>query len=36
LLDSIGGRSALNVTIHHWLERRAGQLELVEGQSPHF
>jgi hypothetical protein len=34
LLDSIGGRSALNVTISHWLERRAGQLELVEGQLP--
>ena len=32
LLDSVGGRAALNTPIRHWLERRAGQLELVEGQ----
>jgi len=35
LLDSIGGRAALSVPIRHWVERRAGQLELVEGQPPH-
>jgi glutathione S-transferase len=35
LLDRLGGREALNVNIHHWVDRRAGQLELVEGQSPH-
>jgi glutathione S-transferase len=34
LLDSIGGRSALNTPIKHWLERKAGQLELVEGIQP--
>jgi len=34
LLDSIGGRAALNVSIPHWVERRAGQLELVKGQAP--
>jgi hypothetical protein len=34
LLDSIGGRAALNVTIKHWVARKAGQLELVEGQPP--
>jgi glutathione S-transferase len=31
LLDSVGGRAALNTPICHWLERRVGQLELVEG-----
>jgi glutathione S-transferase len=30
LLDSVGGRDALNVDIQHWLGRQAGQLELVE------
>jgi glutathione S-transferase len=34
LLQRVGGHTALNVTIDHWLERRAGQLELVEGQAP--
>jgi len=34
LLDTIGGRAALNVDIRHWVTRKTGQLELVEGQSP--
>lgn len=34
LLDKVGGRAALNVTIKHWVARKAGQLELVEGQPP--
>ena len=34
-LISIGGYAGLNIKIHHWLDRRAGQLELVEGQLPH-
>ena len=34
LLDTIGGRAALNVDIRHWVARKTGQLELVEGQSP--
>lgn len=34
LLDSVGGRAALNVELRHWVERRAGQLELVEGLTP--
>jgi glutathione S-transferase len=34
LLDSIGGHAALNVTIKHWLTRKPGQLELVEGLAP--
>ncbi len=34
MLDSVGGRAALNVKLRHWVERRAGQLELVEGQPP--
>jgi glutathione S-transferase len=34
LLDRIGGRAALNTPIRHWVERRAGQLELVQGQLP--
>jgi glutathione S-transferase len=34
LLDRVGGRAALNVTIRHWVERRTGQLELVEGRMP--
>jgi glutathione S-transferase len=33
LLDGIGGRTALISPIHHWVERRSGQLELVGGQS---
>ncbi|MEZ5502997.1 MAG: hypothetical protein R3E50_10175, partial [Halioglobus sp.] len=34
LLERVGGRAALNTPIRHWVERRAGQLELVEGQPP--
>jgi glutathione S-transferase len=34
LLDKIGGHEAMNVEIEHWLVRRAGQLELVEGARP--
>jgi glutathione S-transferase len=34
LLDSVGGRAALNTAIPHWLQRRKGQLELVETQRP--
>lgn len=34
LLDGVGGRIALNADIRHWLERRPGQLELVQGQRP--
>ena len=36
LLNSIEGYAGLNVKIDHWLERKSGQLELVEGQMPHF
>lgn len=36
LLKTIGGYSALNTQPRHWLERRAGQLELVAGQRPHI
>jgi hypothetical protein len=32
LLELIGGRAALNVKIRHWLVRKSGQLELVEGE----
>jgi len=32
LLDSVGGRAALNADIRRWVTRKAGQLELVEGQ----
>jgi glutathione S-transferase len=34
LLESVGGLAALNVPLRHWVERRPGQLELVEGQMP--
>jgi glutathione S-transferase len=34
LLDSVGGLAAMNVGLRHWVERRSGQLELVEGQMP--
>lgn len=34
LLTSVGGLSAMNVPIEYWVERRAGQLELVQGQAP--
>ena len=34
LLASIGGLAAMNIEPRHWLERRPGQLELVEGQMP--
>ena len=34
LLQRVGGLEAMNVKIGHWLERRPGQLELVEGQAP--
>lgn len=34
LLDSVGGLGAMNVGLRHWVERRSGQLELVEGQMP--
>jgi glutathione S-transferase len=34
LLDRVGGHRALNIKLRHWVERRAGQLELVEGQAP--
>ncbi|HEY6131903.1 MAG TPA: hypothetical protein VIV27_07785, partial [Halioglobus sp.] len=36
LLGRIGGSAAMNVNISHWVERRLGQLELVEGQRPLF
>lgn len=32
LLRQVGGYEALNTPIEHWLQRRPGQLELVEGQ----
>lgn len=35
LLKTIGGYTALNIELRHWLERRTGQLELVAGQAPH-
>lgn len=31
LLERVGGTAALNVSIDHWLQRKPGQLELVEG-----
>jgi glutathione S-transferase len=34
LLASIGGHAAMNTELRHWVERRPGQLELVEGQMP--
>ncbi len=34
LLARIGGLGAMNTQLQHWLERRSGQLELVEGQLP--
>lgn len=34
LLERVGGRAALSTPIPHWLERRKGQLELVESQHP--
>jgi glutathione S-transferase len=34
LLDHVGGRQAMNVQLRHWVERRPGQLELVEGRTP--
>tara|TARA_R110002049_G_scaffold56036_5_gene154873 strand:- start:2757 stop:3878 length:1122 start_codon:yes stop_codon:yes gene_type:complete len=34
LLGRVGGLGALNVALRHWVERRPGQLELVEGQMP--
>jgi len=34
LLERVGGCSALDVEIRHWVERRRGQLELVEGRRP--
>jgi hypothetical protein len=34
LLERVGGLSAMNVDIRHWVQRRPGQLELVEGQLP--
>jgi glutathione S-transferase len=34
LLERVGGLGAMNTDIRHWLVRRAGQLELVEGQRP--
>ena len=33
LLRHVGGHAALNTPIEHWLERRNGQLELVEAQA---
>ena len=32
LLQAIGGYEALNTDIGHWVQRKAGQLELVEGK----
>jgi glutathione S-transferase len=34
LLDSVGGRAALQSDIRRWVTRKAGQLELIEGQAP--
>jgi hypothetical protein len=34
LLQDIGGYAAMNTPIKHWLERKSGQLELVEGKAP--
>ncbi len=34
LLESVGGLAAMNVKLRHWVERRPGQLELVEGRMP--
>jgi hypothetical protein len=34
LLRQVGGDTAMNAPIRHWVERKPGQLELVEGDSP--
>lgn len=34
LLERIGGHAALNTDLPYWLERKAGQLELMEGVRP--
>lgn len=34
LLERVGGLAAMNAVLSHWLERRPGQLELVEGKAP--
>jgi glutathione S-transferase len=34
LLNTVGGRAALNIDIRRWVQRKRGQLELVEGQLP--
>ena len=36
LLATVGGLAAMNVELRHWVERRPGQLELVEGQMPRY
>lgn len=36
LLATVGGLGAMNVELRHWVERRPGQLELVEGQMPRY
>ncbi|CAA0118975.1 Uncharacterised protein [Halioglobus japonicus] len=36
LLGGVGGLAAMNVELRHWVERRPGQLELVEGKMPHM
>jgi hypothetical protein len=36
LLARIGGLAAMNTTLPYWLERRPGQLELVEGELPPY
>ncbi|MCB1703451.1 MAG: glutathione S-transferase [Halioglobus sp.] len=34
LLENVGGLAAMNVELRHWVQRRPGQLELVQGQMP--